>query len=302
MVKPAVPTTKRYENYDRAYADLHNHCTTKSRVIPPSRLVNRVVNNLGFRGICAVVNYDDRRYEAFAEGAAKSWLYTRNLGNAIHFLESDVLIIKGEEIPTKLGDTNFGDILVIGLEQDTHLPVKGECMETVKLAVSRGGIVGIPHGFFNSKIGRYLEQNPEMRQELMKYISFWEVHNGSSIPKANRKAADFYVNVLRKESQELGGMSFSDGHTYREIARSLTPLMMPKDYDKFKTKEDVTDALRSGILNNSVLDWEEKDGVSYRKYSLFPSAVHAGIILGMIGLSKVGVKVNKGDSAALKQG
>ena len=93
-------------------ADLHNHFTTRSRVLDPNKVADTVRESLGEGGICAIVNYADARYEAFAR---REEPLATNFGNAVYFQDRKILIIKGEEIPTQQGDH-----LVLGLDEGTH--------------------------------------------------------------------------------------------------------------------------------------------------------------------------------------
>ena len=62
------------------------------------KTINIARKRLGKRGIVGVVNYTDKRYEDFSKLPG----YDRtNIGNAIYIPEKEILIIKGQETPTR---------------------------------------------------------------------------------------------------------------------------------------------------------------------------------------------------------
>jgi len=70
------------------------------------------------------------------------------------------------------------------------------------------------HPFFIDGIGQYLIKNPKILEDL----DGFEVHNGEAafpVPgflRANQKALEFYQRAI-SGNFEVGGFSFSDGHS-----------------------------------------------------------------------------------------
>lgn len=263
-------------------ADLHNHFTTKSKVLDPNRVAHTVREKLGVGGICALVNYQDQRYEAFAERAEQACTSSVNLGNAISFWDGDVLIIKGQEIPTEAGD-----LLVLGLDENVHLP-KGKSLEySISDAHERGGIVIITTPFYRSAVGRKLYDNPK----IMLKVHAIETHDGEAPCSANSRAADFY-RTWKNVYPHLGRLSNSDGHAFNEIGSSYTSLEMSRD--DYSCGSKLVDDLKSSLLLTSSVD-----DCHHRAHSLLGSLVHKGILAPMVLLGKAGIQLSKGDREAL---
>jgi len=209
--------------------DLHNHLRTSSifRNRDFNKTIDIVAKRLGKGGILGLINFSDKRYEAFIGLKGYDRDYVGKNKNGIYIPDKDVLIVKGQEVPTKQGH-----LLVLGLEYETHLKGKRPFEDTLKEARDNNGIILVDHPFYLSGLGEYLENN----LELLKNIDAIETHNGEAafgfpigpFPyQANKKAQEFYERV-KSDYPHLGAIASSDGHSMYEIASSWTEIEMPK--------------------------------------------------------------------------
>lgn len=256
-------------------ADLHNHLRTGSDM---SRLnFNEVINiasqRLGEYGILGLINFEDKRYEQFLrlEG------YKRvNLGNGFYVPEKKLLVVKGQEIPTKQGH-----VIVLGTEKDKHLKSGMDLESTVEEALKSNGIIIADHPFYHAGLGSYLEQNPS----LIEFFDGFEVYNSEAelwVPRllprnANKKAMEFYEQIKNykqiKKELEIGALFCSDGHSLVEIGRSYIQLEIP-EYKSIQNADDLIKCLRSAIRNNK-LPYGKMES------SRFRALIHAGILFFM---------------------
>lgn len=249
--------------------DFQNHWTTKSRVLCPINVFRQASERLGTNGIAGLVNYNDQRYEAFAERALDF-----DIGNAVYSSAFETMIVKGEEIGTQ-----EGDLLVMGLPKGKNLtryPEKRKrtLEDTMREAVDENGIVIITTPFFRSRVGETMLQNPE----LWKYVDAVEVHNGNVSRKPKDKAIGLY-HIGRQENPSMGVLASSDGHSFREVGTSYTRMSVPK-LDTIKKPEKVVEALKEALKETSFPDFKER-----RNY--VDPAIHAGIIGAVILTEKL---------------
>lgn len=288
-------------------ADLHNHFTTKSRVLDVNRVVDTVRENLGVGGICALVNYDDQRYEAFARKAESVGV---NKGNSVYFPDRDVLVVKGEEIPTR-----EGDLLVLGLDEGMHL-YHGERISIESNIFKANELCAVnvlPHPFFHSKIGKKVlaDFEGEQHKKYLEYIHAVEIWNSNSPGSANDRAEDLhtflanphllnlygavYENKPTSKNSHIGKLSSTDGHAFRSVGRSYTKLQMP-NYSELNDSYKVNEALRTAVCSPRI--GEEL----YKERTLIDSSTHVAIISGIFVLDKVlgrfGKSAPRGDKEA----
>jgi len=224
---------------EKIKVDLHNHLKTLSGMDGLfNKTVDKVRTSLGAEGVIVVVNYEDKRYESFINQKG----YDRiNIGNAIYIPEKNILIIKGQEIPTK----QKNHPLIIGLKENMHLKSGRTLEDTCKEAVDNNGITIGVHPFYVEGVGPYLEKN----ENLLNYFDGIEIHNGEAniwIPgiapaNANKKAQEFYEKI--KDKYDIGAISCSDGHSLYEIGSSYTIL----EKLNIKNSETLNESLRSSI-------------------------------------------------------
>jgi len=270
--------------------DLQNHWTTKSRVLTPDSLSRHALNKLGRNGIVGLVNYGDRRYEACAELAESCGL--RNVGNALIGMNDQVMIVKGEEVPTRAGD-----LLVIGTRKGTHLTPKRSLHYSVREAKDNGGIVVITTPYFRSNVGEIIEFKPD----LWEYVDAVEVHNGNVGALANQKAEDLYF-LARAMGRPIGCLASSDGHSYGEVGTSYSAISFV-DLSSLSTDEGVVNALKVGLRDTQIKDL-------HKQRNVYGPALHTAIIGSMIASEKLPKKLqniwpvsailNRGDLAALR--
>ncbi len=265
-------------------ADFQNHWTTKSRVLNPHEVAGRILDSLGKGGLCGLVNYSDRRYEAFAERADGLPMVTR-LANAVYFAGRDVLVVKGEEVPTA-----DGDLLVMGLNEDKHLSPKKSLEYSLKEAHENEGVVIITTPFFGiSRVGEIIQKNPK----LLSLVDAIEVHDGEALKSANKKAKEFYNNVIKDYYPHLGQLASSDGHSFMEVGSSCTKLSMPQ-YSQIHSAHQLRDNLRQAVRES------KSDENLHKSNSVMGALIHAGILIPMIIAGKFGIKLSRGDQAALR--
>jgi len=228
----------------KVFADLHNHLKTGSYM--PEGIFNRtaeiVRRRLGEGGIIGLVNFEDRRYEDFSELSG----YERvDFGNALYVPEKDVMIVRGQEVPTK-----HGHLLVLGLKKGKNLKGGRSLEDSLKEARDENGIIIADHPFYKEGIGHSIDNLPEDNV----FFDAIEVHNGSSVwipfvtPRnSNEESELFYLlNTLITSAHSIGAISASDGHSLYELGRSYTRLEMPQ-YNEIKDAEQLVDCLKIAI-------------------------------------------------------
>lgn len=268
-------------------ADLHNHFTTKSRILDPFEVVARVRNALGEGGMCAITNFKDQRYEAFAQAAEGAFPTSINWGNAMYFPGDRVAIVRAEETRTA-----SGDVLVIGMQEGIHLPL-GESLEhTLKYGQAQRGIVVLTSPYFRSNVGNEVLMN----RALMNEVDAIETHNGSASRKANASARAL-AERLGPEFPRLGYLAASDGHSFREVGSSCTFLSMNEGYDKIEGAEGFAQRLRVAIHGTHNHPYAI---IHRRVHSRIGPMVHGAIIAYLIAAQKAGFKPSLGDPYALR--
>ena len=229
----------------RVKADLHNHFRTSSNMdglFDPA--VNTIFRNLGIYSLIGLINFEDQRYEKFIQQPG----YERqDLGNSIYLPKLDILIVKGQEVPTQQGH-----LLVLGIEKGkkNHIPVGMSLKDTIKASRDLNGIIIADHPFYRDGIGPFLQKKPG----YLSRVDAFETHNGEAAlwipgltPKdANQKALEFYQRT--STSKLVGSLACSDGHSLYEIGSSYTDLTMP-DYSLLKCSEDVSSSLKKAVKN-----------------------------------------------------
>lgn len=259
-------------------ADLHNHFTTLSRVLDPNKVADIVRKKLGFDGMCALVNYDDQRYEALAR---KSGPHATSTGNALYFNQG-AWVVKGEEIPT-----STGDLLVLGLSEGTHLTPHRSIAETIDEAKAAGGVIIVPHPFFHSNVGA--EINANTNQQYIYSIAGIEIGNGNASKKQNSLALDLVMGL----HEEIGGISVTDGHSFA-IGRGYTSFQVSEaQFTPSQTAQEFSARLEQMIRFSDRSHVYASRGLDY--------STHAAIIAGHIAANKLRVKLSRGDPEALRQ-
>lgn len=121
-----------------------------------------------------------------------------------------------------------------------------------------------------------------------------EIHNGEAAFsffgllswRANKKA-QVYFDYVSQPRRYLEAIASSDGHFLQELGTSWTEITMPFDYPLSLTSpEDVVENLRMGIMENRL-----KCLRTQRRDSKFRAFTHATSLVGIIALSKIGIKL-----------
>lgn len=271
---------------EKANADLHNHLKTGSYM--PEWIFNKAVDialqRLRKSGIFGMVNFEDRRYEDFVSLRG----YERqDFGNAVYVPGKEILVVKGQEVPTK-----EGHLLVLGLTKDVRLKAGRTLDDTIKEARDNNGILVADHPFYLHGTGNFLDKHPEFLEQ----IDAIEIHNGEAIdlwpltPIApNERAWSSHIvwrNRIKSKGAErsLGALYVSDGHSLNELGTSYTILDMP-DYAGLKTSGDVVSSLRKAVRAD-FLYGKKKDSISGALNHMIDLAL-------IIAASKIGINIKR---------
>jgi len=269
-------------------ADLHNHLRTSSNI---SELFNPTVDliqkRLGVGGIIGLINFADHRYEDFTQEKG----YKRNnFRNAIYVPEKDVLVVKGQEVPTA-----EGHLLVLGLEEEKHLKAGRPVLDSIKEAEEEyGGIVIADHPFGRDGLGPFFVNEHKKSSSQFYRLKGWEIYNGEAAlwSGANNKAKSAY-ELYNLGSYAIGELISSDGHSLAEIGRSYTSLKMPSNYSGLNKPEKVVEVLWNGLLTNWAEDLSgRKKGCRFRALChIVALSPHIAMGVAKKGLSKLGIKL-----------
>lgn len=232
-------------------ADLHNHLRTSDRLYGGdfNQAIDLARKRLGVSPAIGIVNFSDRRYEEFSGLPGYDRAFVGEGKRAFYVRKPGVLVVKGQEVPTK-----EGHVLAFGLPSGVHLKDNCTLEDTLKEAEDNGAAVIADHPFYLSGIGKTLERNPEL---LSKFDAL-EVHNGEAAAfcmpfpgVANRKAQRFY-DKFKKDFPHLGAISSSDGHSMYELGSSYTVMLKPdltSDETFAKTFKDSVRRCRSKLIH-----------------------------------------------------
>ena len=275
--------TETYKPTHLAKADLHNHLSTGSNISGGNLFKKTIIKAnemLGPNGIIGLVNFEDQRYETFCslpgyprEGFENAMLVRAPM-EGYSAVPDHVLIVRGQEIPTKQGH-----LLVLGLNKHNNIE-SGKSLEyTITKSRLAGGIIMADHPFHRDGIGPYLlSLDEEKRTNVLNQFDAIEVHNGEAelwLPgytEANKKSLEFYSNLPTEH--EIGAVSTSDGHTLSEIGRCCTYLELEKPITELENADDVRNTLRKSIRKSDAgMGLKMKSGAAYALW-------HAAVLFG----------------------
>jgi len=236
-------------------ADLHTHLKTGSDFshIDFNRVINLARTRLGKGGIVGLTNFEDDRYEQFIERPG----YERiNLGNAIYVPKREILVVKGQEIPTR-----ECHILVLGLEQGISLRSGLPLGNTLNDAKERDLAVILPHPGSYQGILKEIDRLSEFTKRVKEGAIFdtpnflsqrvhgIEIYNSEQelgFPKyADNNRVKSFQKVMAQWF-DFGAVANSDGHSIRELGRSYTELIIAR-YEHMADKDSVKSHLKKAI-------------------------------------------------------
>jgi hypothetical protein len=258
------------------YADLHTHLRTGSNM---DGLFNKTIDiaraRLGIGGVVGLVNFSDKRYEKFS---GQQGYERQDLKNALYVLGKDILVVKGQEIPTA-----DGHLLVLGLEKDKHIKEGRTLEDTIKEAKDNNAIIVADHPFYWQGISPKLVLAPR----ILDFLDAIEIHNGEAAlslwgifpKKANVQVQEYFVKV-RSIRPNLAALISSDGHSLRELGTSWMEIPMPCDYlTSLTSPGKITDYLRTGLIENRLKKLQTQKHDS--KFGAFAHAIALGMIIAL---------------------
>lgn len=243
--------------------DLHNHLKTASLSrydrIQFDDVIDRAADKLGAGGILGIINFhasegpQDPRFEMLAEKSTDRIQMAKNgaaEGNAFYVPSRDILVVKGQEVPTKQGH-----VLVLGIDAHKKLANGRSLDYTLREAKDdHDAVVIVDHPFGKDGLGKYLRANPDLYRQFHGY----EIYNSEAaagrplMPKdANENALHEYENAIKLDPNftMVAPVAFTDGHSLREIGRSWTQMRVPDTYHGLKTSADVLQMLKDGLVS-----------------------------------------------------
>lgn len=235
-------------------ADLQNYLKSRSNVsnLDFKTLLTKASHRLGYGGIVGITTFHDLRYEDALRGCAKAGFPVRNLDNAFHFQESDLLFVKCQRVMTEEGDLD-----VIGLRENRHIWEHMSLEDTLKAIEDEGALSDVPAPFHRRGLGPFLREHPG----YLERIHAITVYSGEAalwipylVPKGctenpNKQALGFYQEV-KKDFPHLGAITASNGSLVRHVGTNATFMYMPR-YFTLKNSEDVTKAIREALPETS---------------------------------------------------
>lgn len=279
---------------------LHDHIQNREFMngVDYKKVIRNVARRLGDNGVWGVIDWGDGRADRFIDGlkAREKKFYPSSNGSlfymphAIHDFSSIPLwIVKGQEVPTKLGDREV-HILSIGIPQGKKLPGHQPIQDTLKRAYETYGAIQIfdhpadPH----TGIMRSLEKNPDLLPELLSIegVSGWECYNSLSasawnpsnawafltrkLDLTNKRAIDFYETNIRSQFPHIGVTEGPDGHHEFEVARAYIETDLPL-ISSSRCGGNFMKELRGGIVSNK--EYSGRVAPSFAGYASHAAAI-----------------------------
>jgi hypothetical protein len=231
-------------------ADLHNHIFTGDGHDNPqmkgllNKIANKAAKKLGPGGIVGIIDFSGNRWKHLLKSKGYDIIYLGNNKNAIYIPEKDIILVHGQEVPTKQGH-----LLVLGTEYGHQIKEHQTIEKTLEEVIKKGNIAIPTHMDNFYGLGKYLRKKPS----LLKKIDALEIHNREAIG-TNWKTKAFYKKII-EQFPHLGALSSSDGHSIFEIGSGWTEIIPPKK-DKY-----FVESLRTSIRKTN-LDTPKKTGIS----------------------------------------
>ncbi len=231
----------------------HNHLRTTDYITEDdaNSAVTIANERLGAGGVFGVINFNpspnelDYRWRNFVKNLRNyDIIHTKN---GIYIEERDILVVKGQEVPTKEGY----HVLLIGTCEDQNVTNNSSLDDVLDEGDKFGAIKVADHPFHKNGIGDFLYTH---RDYISRFDSIETGNgiaiNGAGFKDANEKASNFYHAVF-KEYLDLTESVSDDGHSIHELGRNYSNIAMPENYTLFKdSPEKVVNALKDGYLAN----------------------------------------------------
>lgn len=247
--------------------------------------IDRAVKKLGDGGIFGLVNFSDRRYEDFA---GQKGYERKNFGNAVYVPEKDILVVKGQEVPT-----TDGHLLVLGLKEDKHLKEGRGILDSIKEAKDENALVIADHPFGKAGAGKFFVEENNRNHCHFGLLDGWEIHNSEAAlwlpgitPRKANNSAHFVYWLYDLENKGVAAITSSDGHSVYELGISCTPLQMPSNYHEINSSEKVVSALRSGLKKNGRIS-----SLNKARNSRLGALAHIADLAVIVSLGKIGIKI-----------
>ena len=219
----------------RIKADFHNHLRTSSNLQDEdfNQSIDLAHRRLGRGGAFGMINFSDTRYERFSELGGYQRIYVGPQKNAIYIPEKDILVVKGQEVPTEQGH-----LLVLGLGYDQHIKQHQSLEDTINEARKYGATIVADHPFFAEGIGSYLKGKGNRH---LKEIDAIETYNGEATIGI---FSNFRAKNFTRMSRDIGSLATSDGHSMYKLGSAWT------EVDEIsKNPNDFLMSLRSSVKN-----------------------------------------------------
>lgn len=259
VMQPGIPPAAR-----KVRADLHFHGKTGEDLsddLKPILEMGR--KKLGAGGIVGLIDFenygDHSRFTQLLRQAGNNVI---DFGFAFYEPSSDILIVRGEEVPTRQGH-----LLVLGLDRDVHLTSHKDLGYSLDESEANDGINNPPHSFHFKGIGPALAKNFRFMPDCLDDKNFLGKidafsHDCSAslwIPfraswHANEEALRTY-SYFSGYYPHLGFIANSDGHSLSDLGRSYTTFQMP-DYNKigpWELREHLRKVIRGSKPENCVM-------------------------------------------------
>ena len=238
-------------------ADLQNYLKIRSDMskINFHELMDRTSDVLGPGGVLGITTFHDLRYEHALRQCKKKGLDPVNLGNAFYVPSHDILVVKCQRIMTQQGDLD-----VIGVRENHHLPERLSLEDTLKAVEDEGALCDVPAPFHKRGLGPFLQQHPHYLariQAITVYSGEGDFWIPCLLPRGytrspNDLALDFY-KTSKREYSHLGALTASNGSLVRHIGTNYSMIRMPEYYGDLHGPEDVVSALRATFPETSLL-------------------------------------------------
>lgn len=250
-------------------ADLHNHLRTSDNFKDEDfnkaiDICNKKLGNYKNYSAFGMINFNDSRYETFS--GLKGY-DRQTIGNALYIPEKKVVVIKGQEVPTK-----DGHLLVLGLKENVHLKSNQTLEDTIKEAKDNNGILIADHPFYSQGLGKRLND-----ANIRDSIDGIEIFNGEATNAMNREAIIFYHKSMGY--MDYSAISSSDGHSFYELGNNFITL---PDLD-ITDSEKLVESLKFEISRSELYP-------SRKKHSIIGTLDHFADLAVLIAKSKFGIQ------------